>query len=62
MSKEYPMCDGCSLDKNKEQWANYPEMMDVCKMCKSFQESIYETIDKHQKILDKAAQISKKKS
>ena len=54
MSKEYPMCDSCSLETNRAQWANYPAMLDACKMCKSFQSAIYKTIEDHQKILDEA--------
>jgi hypothetical protein len=61
MSKQHPMCDSCSVEFNKEQWAKYPEMMEVCKMCKSFQESIYETINKHQKVLDKLEKTGKPK-
>jgi hypothetical protein len=52
MTKEYPMCDTCSLETNRAQWANYPAMLEVCKMCKSFQQAIYNTIDEQQKILD----------
>ena len=51
MSKEYPMCDGCSIEKNRAEWEKYPEMMDACKMCKSFQTSIYKTIEDHYKLL-----------
>ena len=52
MAKEYPMCDTCSIETNREAWSKYPEMLDICKMCKSFQASIYKTIEDHQKILD----------
>jgi hypothetical protein len=52
MSTKYPMCDSCSLEINKAQWANYPDMLDACKMCKSFQSAIYKTIEDYQKILN----------
>lgn len=47
------MCDGCSVEHNREQWAKYPEMMDVCKLCKSFQLAIEEAIEQAQKIINK---------
>ena len=39
------MCDNCSIHTNKEEWAKYPDMLDLCKMCKSFQAAINNTID-----------------
>jgi hypothetical protein len=54
-----PMCKTCSIETNKAAWANYPDMLDLCKMCKSFQLSIEHTIEAHQKILDKATAIGK---
>jgi hypothetical protein len=55
-----PMCKTCSIETNKAAWAKYPDMLDLCKMCKSFQRSIEHTIEAHQKVLNKAAQIGKK--
>jgi hypothetical protein len=55
-----PMCKTCSIETNRAAWANYPDMLDLCKMCKSFQKSIEHTIESHQKVLDKAAAIGKK--
>lgn len=55
-----PMCDGCSIQTNREAWAKYPDMLDLCKMCKSFQDAINHTIEEHQKVLDMAAKIGKK--
>ena len=60
MSTTRLMCDGCSIQKNKEEWAKYPDMLDLCKLCKSFQDAINHTIEEHQKVLDQAAQIGKK--
>lgn len=54
------MCDSCSVQTNKEAWARYPDMLDLCKMCKSFQDAINHTIEEHQKVLDMAAKIGKK--
>lgn len=64
------MCDGCSIAKNRDEWAKYPDMMDLCKMCDAFQESIYQTIEEHEKIINStlakvsssAKKIAKKKS
>ena len=39
------MCSTCSIETNKEAWANYPHMLDLCKMCKSFQLAIQHTIE-----------------
>lgn len=55
------MCEGCSIAKNRDEWAKYaehvssgiiPDMMDLCKMCDAFQESIYQTIEEHEKIIN----------
>jgi hypothetical protein len=54
------MCDTCSIQTNKEAWAKYPDMLDLCKMCKSFQEAITNTIEEHQKVLDAASKLSKR--
>jgi hypothetical protein len=35
----------CSNNINKEEWAKYPAILDLCKMCKSFQAAINNTID-----------------
>jgi len=53
-------CDNCSIQTNKEAWAKYPDMLDLCKMCKSFQDAINHTIEEHQKVLDMASKIGKK--
>jgi hypothetical protein len=39
------MCQNCSLNTNREAWAKYPDMLDLCKMCESFQAAIDKTID-----------------
>ena len=57
---ERPMCDTCSIQTNMEAWAKYPDMLDLCKMCKSFQDAINHTIEEHQKVLNMASKIGKK--
>ena len=54
-----PMCKTCSIETNRAAWANYPDMLDLCKMCKSFQKSIEHTIDSAERIRKKAAAIGK---
>jgi hypothetical protein len=54
-----PMCKTCSIETNRAAWANYPDMLDLCKMCKSFQKSIEHTIASAEKIRKKAAAIGK---
>ena len=54
-----PMCSKCSIETNKAEWAKYPHMMDLCKMCQSFQDAIYKTIEDHSKLLEETAQIGK---
>ena len=39
------MCEKCSIQLNPEEWSVYPEILDLCKMCKSFQSAINNTID-----------------
>jgi hypothetical protein len=39
------MCNNCSIQTNKEAWAKYPEILDLCKICKSFQAALNNTID-----------------
>jgi len=39
------MCNNCSIQTNKEAWAKYPEILDLCKICKSFQAALNKTID-----------------
>ena len=39
------MCGKCSINTNREAWAKYPDMLDLCKMCESFQAAINKTID-----------------
>ena len=55
-----PMCKTCSIETNRAAWANYPHMLDLCKMCKSFQASIEHTIASADLVRKKAAQIGKK--
>jgi hypothetical protein len=55
-----PMCKTCSIETNKAAWANYPDMLDLCKMCKSFQTSIEKTIASAEKVRKKAELIGKK--
>lgn len=52
-----PMCKTCSIETNRAAWANYPDMLDLCKMCKSFQASIEHTIESADKVRKKAADI-----
>jgi hypothetical protein len=55
-----PMCKTCSIETNRAAWANYPDMLDLCKMCKSFQASIEHTIRSADKVRKKAEAIGKK--
>jgi len=55
-----PMCKTCSIETNRAEWAKYPDMLDLCKMCKSFQASIEHTIASAEKVREKAKLISKK--
>jgi hypothetical protein len=45
-----PMCNTCSIETNRAAWANYPEMLDLCKMCESFQLAIQKTIEEAESI------------
>jgi hypothetical protein len=54
------MCKTCSIETNRAAWANYPDMLDLCKMCKSFQKSIEQTIESAEKIRKKAESIGRK--
>ena len=55
-----PMCKTCSIETNRAAWANYPDMLDLCKMCKSFQSSINHTIASAETVRKKAASIGSK--
>jgi hypothetical protein len=55
-----PMCKTCSIETNRAAWANYPDMLDLCKMCKSFQASINNTIESAERVRKKAESIGKK--
>ena len=55
------MCGNCSIQTNREAWAKYPDMLDLCKMCKSFQAAINKTIDEQQIKLNIASNIGKAK-
>jgi hypothetical protein len=54
-----PMCKTCSIETNRAAWAKYPDMLDLCKMCKSFQLSIDKTIESAERVREKAAQIGR---
>jgi hypothetical protein len=54
------MCQDCSINTNREEWAKYPDMIDLCKMCESFQASINEVIDKQAVKLKIGSDLSKK--
>lgn len=56
----YPMCKTCSIETNRAAWASYPDMLDLCKMCKSFQASIEHTIESADNVRKKAASIGRK--
>ena len=60
MKMSINMCDNCSIEHNREQWSKYPDIMDICKMCTSFQLAINKTISEHQKMLNDVARIGKK--
>ena len=53
-------CKTCSIETNKAAWANYPDMLDLCKMCKSFQASIEQTIASAERVRKKAELIGNK--
>ena len=53
------MCKTCSIETNRAAWANYPDMLDLCKICKSFQASIQHTIESAETVRKKAASIGK---
>ena len=55
-----PMCKTCSIETNRAEWAKYPDMLDLCKMCKSFQASIEHTIASAENVRKKAASIGRK--
>jgi hypothetical protein len=59
MPKYQEMCNQCTVENNKAQWAKYPDMMEICKLCESFQNALYEAIEKQQSILDRMSQIGK---
>jgi NMD protein affecting ribosome stability and mRNA decay len=54
------MCDKCSIKTNKEAWAKYPEMLDLCKMCESFQMAINNTIDEQAEKLGIVTSVTKR--
>jgi hypothetical protein len=53
-------CSTCSIETNRAAWANYPDMLDLCKMCKSFQASIDHTIASAERVRKKAESIGSK--
>lgn len=54
------MCGDCSINTNREAWAKYPDMLDLCKMCESFQAAINQTIDDQAAKLKIGSDLSKK--
>ena len=54
------MCANCSLNTNREAWAKYPDMLDLCKMCESFQAAINKTIDEQAVKLKIGSDLAKK--
>lgn len=54
------MCDKCSIETNREAWAKYPDMLDLCKMCKSFQAAINNTINEQQEKLGIVTKVTKR--
>lgn len=54
------MCGNCSIKTNKEAWAKYPDMLDLCKMCESFQAAINQTIDEQAVKLKIGSDLAKK--
>jgi hypothetical protein len=56
------MCKTCDVATNKAMWENYPEMMDMCKMCQGFQDAINEAIDKQKKLMKRLEKVIDKNS
>lgn len=54
------MCGNCSINNNREAWAKYPDMLDLCKMCESFQAAINQTIDEQSAKLKIGSDLVKK--
>jgi hypothetical protein len=54
------MCDNCSIHTNREAWAKYPDMLDLCKMCKSFQAAINRTIDEQEEKLGVVTKVTRR--
>lgn len=54
------MCGNCSINTNREAWAKYPDMLDLCKMCESFQAAINQTIDEQASKLKIGSDLAKK--
>jgi hypothetical protein len=54
------MCHNCSINTNREAWAKYPEMLDLCKMCESFQAAMNKTIEEQAAKLGIASDSIKK--
>jgi hypothetical protein len=54
------MCNNCSLNTNREAWSKYPDMLDLCKMCKSFQAAINNTIDEQKEKLGIVTNVTKR--
>lgn len=53
------MCEKCSVQLNPEEWSVYPEILDLCKMCKSFQSAINNTINTQSEKIGIASKIVK---
>jgi hypothetical protein len=54
------MCNNCSIQTNKEAWSKYPEILDLCKMCKSFQAALNNTIDEQAKKMGIVTKLNKR--
>lgn len=54
------MCGNCSINTNREAWAKYPDMLDLCKMCESFQSAINQTIEEQAVKLRIGSDLAKK--
>lgn len=54
------MCQNCSINTNREAWAKYPDMLELCKMCESFQAAINKTIEEQAAKLGIASDSIKK--
>jgi hypothetical protein len=54
------MCQNCSINTNREAWAKYPDILDLCKMCESFQAAMNKTIEEQAGKLGIVSDLAKK--